>query len=95
MKSSQYKQLGKLFLPLHKICYFPPRFTLRNPIEEGVLKAQSKGYEVAIIVYKIKELTKWIQQFGHDEMDTLTHKLKLKCQQAVETKYKSERYDCT
>ncbi|WP_428911150.1 EAL domain-containing protein [Niallia sp. Krafla_26] len=84
MKSSQYKQLRKLFLPLHRIRYFPPQFILRNPIEEGVSKALNKGYEVAVIVYQIKNLAKLIEQFGHDGMANLTQDLKRICRKIIE-----------
>lgn len=82
-KFSRRKQLRKVFLPLHKIRYFPPRFTLRDPIEEGISKAMNQGYEVAVIVYKIKNMTNMLQRFGHDDMDKVIDGIKLKFQEMV------------
>ncbi len=82
-KFSKRNQLRKIFLPLRKIRYFPPRFTLRNPIEEGISNAFNKGYEVAVIVYKIKNEKNLIQRFGHEYINQIIDRTKLKFKEMV------------
>ena len=78
MKYKQCVQLGQLFFPLRQIRYYPPRFILRNPVVEGVSKALQKGYEVALIVYKIKNMSNLNQRFGYDEVKQITGRLRTK-----------------
>ncbi len=55
-------QWGKIFLPLSSIRYFPPQFTLRNPLIEGVTDAFEAGYEVVVIVFKIRNRQDLMEQ---------------------------------
>ena len=89
-KFSRCIQLGKIFLPLRQIRYFPPRFMFRNPIEEGVSKALNAGNEVALIVYKIKNMTSLKERFGYEGKEKITQRMKMKFQEIVERKMNSE-----
>ncbi|PAE36625.1 hypothetical protein CHI06_22290, partial [Bacillus sp. 7884-1] len=53
-KVKSVMQWGKIILPLSSIRYYPPQFTLRNPLIEGVSNAFEAGYEVAVIVFKLR-----------------------------------------
>ncbi|MCQ6276548.1 EAL domain-containing protein [Bacillus sp. V3B] len=75
-KLSKSVHWGKLFLPLHQIRYFPPRFVIRDPIIEGVSNAFNKGYEVAMVVYKIKNLFDLTQRYGAKETEKIIHRMK-------------------
>ncbi|MEH7112405.1 EAL domain-containing protein [Neobacillus niacini] len=55
-------QWGKIFLPLSSIRYFPPQFTLRNPLIEGVTDAFEAGHEVVVIVFKIRNRQDLMEQ---------------------------------
>lgn len=55
-------QWGKIILPLSSIRYYPPQFTLRNPLMEGVKNAFEAGHEVAVIVFKLSNLHDLIEQ---------------------------------
>lgn len=67
---------GKLILPQHQIRYFPPRFIVRDPIVEGVSRAFKKGYEVAVIVYNINNLTDLNHSVGNQRMEEIIHRIK-------------------
>ena len=84
MKYKQCVQLGQLFFPLRQIRYYPPRFILRNPVVEGVSKALQKGYEVALIVYKIKNMSDLNQRFEYDEVKQITGRLRTKFKEIVQ-----------
>ena len=55
-KVKSVMQWGKIILPLSSIRYYPPPFTLRNPLMEGVTNAFKSGHEVAVIVFKLSNL---------------------------------------
>ena len=55
-------QWGKIILPLSSIRYYPPQFTLRNPLIEGVSEAFHAGLEVAVIVFKLSNLKDLLEQ---------------------------------
>lgn len=82
-KYNQCVQLGQLFFPLRQIRYYPPRFTLRDPVVEGVSKALKKGYEVALIVYKIKNISNLNQRFCYDEVKQMAGRLRTKFKEIV------------
>ena len=68
--------MGKVLLPLQHIRYFPPRFILRDPVVEGVSRAYKRGYEVAIIVYKIKNMSDLTEKFGKKGMEKVIHQVR-------------------
>lgn len=55
-------QWGKIILPLSSIRYYPPQFTLRYPLIEGVRSAFEAGHEVAVIVFKLRNQKDLIEQ---------------------------------
>jgi EAL domain-containing protein (putative c-di-GMP-specific phosphodiesterase class I) len=77
-------QWGKILLPLSSIRYYPPQFTLRNPLLEGVMKAFESGHEVVVIVFKIKNLKDLIEQAEFQEHSKLMKTVKKLFQKVVE-----------
>lgn len=61
-KVKSVMQWGKIILPLSSIRYYPPQFTLRNPLIEGVSEAFKAGHEVAVIVFKLSNLKDLLEQ---------------------------------
>ena len=61
-KVKSVMQWGKIILPLSSIRYYPPQFTLRNPLLEGVTEAFEAGHEVVVIVFKIRNQKDLIEQ---------------------------------
>ena len=57
---------GKIMLPHSSICYYPPQFTLRDPVVSGVKKAFRDGCEVAVIAYTIKNHRELSNQLGEE-----------------------------
>jgi EAL domain-containing protein (putative c-di-GMP-specific phosphodiesterase class I) len=57
---------GKIMLPHSSICYYPPQFTVRNPVVSGVKKAFRAGCEVAVIAYTIKNHRELSNQLGEE-----------------------------
>src|SRR4051812_41667118 len=89
-KLSKVVHWGKLFLPLHQIRYFPPRFIVREPVIEGVSNAFKKGDEVAIIVYKIKNLFDFTQRYGNRETEKIIHCMKKMFRELIERELRKE-----
>jgi GTP1/Obg family GTP-binding protein len=61
-KVKSVMQWGKIILPLSSIRYYPPQFTLRNPLIEGVSNAFRAGLEVAVIVFKLRNQRDLLEQ---------------------------------
>ncbi|MEH7010278.1 EAL domain-containing protein [Neobacillus niacini] len=61
-KVKSVMQWGKIILPLSSIRYYPPQFTLRNPLIEGVTNAFDAGHEVVVIVFKLSNQKDLIEQ---------------------------------
>jgi EAL domain-containing protein (putative c-di-GMP-specific phosphodiesterase class I) len=57
-------QWGKIFLPHSALRYYPPQFVLRNPVLAGVKAAFHDGYDVAVIVFTIKNIEELAIQLG-------------------------------
>lgn len=61
--------LGKwfrLFSPPAKLRYYPPQFTIRKPMVRAVVASFTRGYEVAVIVFHVKELLE-LKKSGQQE----------------------------
>jgi EAL domain-containing protein (putative c-di-GMP-specific phosphodiesterase class I) len=54
----------KIFLPHSKIKFYPPQFIIRNPMVTSVKKSFSEGFEVAVIVFNIKNLSELTERVG-------------------------------
>ncbi|WHX99839.1 EAL domain-containing protein [Neobacillus sp. DY30] len=83
-KVKNVMQWGKLILPLSSIRYYPPQFTLRNPLMEGVKNAIGAGHEVAVIVFKLSNLHDLIEQADSQQHSKLLTKMKKLFQTVVE-----------
>jgi EAL domain-containing protein (putative c-di-GMP-specific phosphodiesterase class I) len=67
---------GKIILPLSSLRYYPPQFTLRNPLIEGVSDAFEAGNEVAVIVFKIGNQKELIEQSDIQQHSKLMKNMK-------------------
>lgn len=83
-KMKELIQWGKLFLPLSSIRFFPPPFKLRNPVVKGVKVAFHQGYEVAVIVFNIKNFKELFEQLGEFHYRQYKKSLKQYFQMAIE-----------
>ncbi|WP_442595956.1 EAL domain-containing protein [Neobacillus sp. D3-1R] len=67
---------AKIFLPQTSMRYFPPQFILRDPIAQGIKHAFKDGFEVAVIVFNIKNLHDIHEQLGPIHYKNFTQRLK-------------------
>lgn len=67
---------AKILLPHSSMRYFPPQFILRDPIAQGIKHAFKDGFEVAVIVFNIKNLHDTHEQLGNFHYKNYTHSLK-------------------
>ncbi|MEO2073875.1 MAG: EAL domain-containing protein [Bacillus sp. (in: firmicutes)] len=58
---------GKIILPLSTMRFYPPQFILRNPVLEGVKAAFTEGYEVAVVVFHLKDMIELSEQLGQTQ----------------------------
>ncbi|WP_456277809.1 EAL domain-containing protein [Bacillus sp. AK128] len=70
------KKWGKLFLPQKLLRFYPPSFTLRDPIVEGVETCHKQGNQAAVIVFNHSNLEELVQTF--DIYDLKDYKKKLR-----------------
>lgn len=54
-KARRLMQWGKIVMPLSSMRFYPPQFILRDPVVEGVRTAFKEGFEVAVIVFNMKD----------------------------------------
>jgi EAL domain-containing protein (putative c-di-GMP-specific phosphodiesterase class I) len=71
------KKWNKLFFPLHKLRYYPPKFVLRDPVLEGVYHAISSGQQVAVIVINVSSLREFSQQLEPSQLNEFKNELKI------------------
>lgn len=79
LKGKGSKSLGKwfkLFSPLAKLRFYPPQFNIRKPMVSAVEASFSRGYEVAVIVFNVKELFECKKNGQQEEFNQLTTCLK-------------------
>ncbi|MEH7108444.1 EAL domain-containing protein [Bacillus sp. JJ1764] len=53
-KANSILEWGKVLLPHSSLRFYPPSFTLRDPVSEGVTAAIQSGKEVVVIVYNLQ-----------------------------------------
>ncbi|KAB2334746.1 EAL domain-containing protein [Cytobacillus depressus] len=63
-KFTNLKEWIKIFSPADKLQFYPPQFIIRDPITSAVRKAFEEGFEVAVIVFNIKNLRELPEQLG-------------------------------
>jgi hypothetical protein len=68
MQFRRIKKWNKLFLPHHKLRYYPPKFVLRDPVLEGVYRALSNGQQVAVVVISTSNLRELSQQLELNQL---------------------------
>ena len=71
--------LGKwfrLFSPPAKLRYYPPQFTIRKPMVRAVVASFTRGYEVAVIVFHVKELLELKKSGQQEKLNDLNTCLK-------------------
>jgi EAL domain-containing protein (putative c-di-GMP-specific phosphodiesterase class I) len=76
MNLKRIKKWNKLFLPHHKLRYYPPKFVLRDPVLEGVYHAMSSGQQVAVVVISISNLREFTQQLEPNQLEDYKNELK-------------------
>lgn len=79
-----FRKWLKFFLPLDKLRFYPPQFIIRDPVSKGVKKAFASGYEVAVIVFNIKNLSELLEQLGIQGYTKYIASLKKCFQEAIE-----------
>lgn len=82
-KAIRVMQWGKILFPLSLIRFFPPAFILRNPVIEGVTAALQSGYEVAVIVFNLRNSGELAQQLGESLHTLLKKNIKKSFQNAA------------
>jgi EAL domain-containing protein (putative c-di-GMP-specific phosphodiesterase class I) len=83
-KVKSVMQWGKIILPLSSIRYYPPQFTLRNPLIQGVSNAFEAGHEVVVIVFKLSNLHDLIEQANSQQHSKLQKNMRKLFQNVVE-----------
>ncbi|MGM0875464.1 MAG: EAL domain-containing protein [Bacillota bacterium] len=71
------KKWNKLFLPQHKLRYYPPKFVLRDPVLEGVYHAMSSGQQVAVVVISVSNLRELSQQLEPNQLEEYKKELRI------------------
>lgn len=85
------KKWNKLFLPRHKLRYYPPRFVLGDPVVKGVCDALSKGKQVAVVVVSASNLLKFSKQLEANQLIKFITGLKRGLKYTIEnSKYKDD-----
>lgn len=80
----------KILLPLDKLKFYPPQFIIRDPITKAVRKAFDGGYEVAVVVFNIKNLRELPEQLGDQGYTHFIHLLKKTFKGIIEEEVESE-----
>lgn len=86
-KMKQLLNWGKIFFPHSSMRYYPPQFTLRDPIAEGITQAFNQGFEVATIVFNIKNLHDIHEQLGSFHYKKFIQCLKVYFKYTVDTHF--------
>jgi EAL domain-containing protein (putative c-di-GMP-specific phosphodiesterase class I) len=86
-KMKQLLNWGKIFLPHSSMRYYPPQFTLRDPIAEGITHAFNQGFEVATIVFNINNLHDIHEQLGPFHYKKFIQCLKVYFKYTVDTHF--------
>lgn len=83
-KSKKIMKWGKVFLPISSMRFYPPKFILRDPVAEGVKAAFHNDYEVAVIVFNIRNINELTEQLGKFHYTQFMGNLRRLFQTAVE-----------
>ena len=85
------KKWNKLFLPQHKLKYYPPKFVLRDPVLEGVYRAIAGGMQVAVVVISVSNLREFSQQLEQNQLEEFKQELKVGFKNIIEnSNYKND-----
>jgi EAL domain-containing protein (putative c-di-GMP-specific phosphodiesterase class I) len=84
-KVKNVMQWGKILLPLSSIRFYPPQFILRNPVLEGVTAAFNNGYEVAVIVFNLRDTNKIADQLNQSQYLQLIKQIKKDFRKTIES----------
>lgn len=83
-KITNLRKWLKILLPLKKLRFYPPQFTVRDPITKGVKKAFDSGCEVAVVVFNIKNLNELPEQLGQKGYSKFIRALKKTFREVIE-----------
>lgn len=81
---------GKIILPLKSIRYYPPQFTMRDPVAQGVRKAFKQGFEVAVVVFYIRNLRELERALGELSFHRYRKTVKTRFSQTIKEKVADE-----
>ncbi|MFJ7848057.1 EAL domain-containing protein [Peribacillus sp. NPDC097206] len=93
LKGKGYILLGKwfkVFSSSAKLRFYPPQFALRKPVVRAVEAAISHDYEVAVIVFNVKELLELKEKGQHEELPQFITSLKQAFKKVVIDKVREE-----
>lgn len=67
---------GKIVFPLSSMRFYPPQFILRDPVLEGITAALNEGYEVAVIIFNVKDMNNSMGQIDYSQYPQLHKDIK-------------------
>lgn len=74
---------GRILLPNSSLRFYPPQFTLRNPVIEGVKAAFKAGHEVVVVVFNLQNINELTELLGGVKHTKLLKQLKVFFQEAA------------
>lgn len=77
------------FLPDSKLLFYPPKFTIRNPIVSRITKAFGKQNEIAVVVFHLSKMDELKEMAGEQAYYSFFYELKKEFEDAIKT------YICT
>jgi EAL domain-containing protein (putative c-di-GMP-specific phosphodiesterase class I) len=82
--SNKIKKWGKILLPISSMRFYPPKFILRDPVVEGVKAAFHQNFEVAVIVFNIRNMKELAEQFGKYHYNQLMESIRKSFRKVLE-----------
>ncbi|WP_223701446.1 EAL domain-containing protein [Sutcliffiella deserti] len=87
-------QLVKLVLPSKYLRYYPPVYTLRDPIEQRVKYTLKAGYHIAVISFYFPGLDEIIKRIGRRKFLSYREKVKVHLRNAVDESFENKEIVC-
>lgn len=81
---------GKVVLPLKVIRFYPPQFIIRDTVVQGVRGAFKQGYEVAVLVFNIRNQSDYLSRITELTYRHYKKKLKQYIQQVIQEEFLDE-----
>lgn len=87
-------RLVKFVLPSKYLRYYPPIYTLRNPIEERVKFTLKKGFQVAVISFYFHSLDQVVTKMGRRKFLRCREIVKARLQKAIVQTFQNDQIVC-